>query len=129
MTLTEALSSSRLAGAERSAGGIAVLIHCSRQGCHLTRYAPGEAGRPQSQRWVFLNLYDLLVFARTQGFAEVDAEVADWRAVSGSAETALTEACFAFLCPAYQMLWLALAALTLPLEPDGILDRLLRRRS
>ena len=83
MTLTEALSGSRLAGAERSAGGIAVLIHRSRQGYHLTRYAPDEAGRAQSQRWVFPNLYDLLVFARTSLFAEVDAEATDWRAVSG----------------------------------------------
>lgn len=82
MTLTEALSGSRLAGAERSAGGIAVLIHRSRQGYHLTRYAPGDVGLSQSQRWVFPKLYDLLVFARTQRFADVDAEAADWRAIS-----------------------------------------------
>jgi hypothetical protein len=80
MILTEALSGSRLAGAERSVGSITVLIHRSRQGYHLTRYTPGEAWRAQSQRWVFPNLYDLLVFARAQGFAEVDAEAADWRA-------------------------------------------------
>jgi hypothetical protein len=85
MTLTEALSGSRLAGAERSTGGTIVLIHRSRQGYHLTRYTPGEAGRSQSQRWVFPNPYDLLVFARAQGFAEVFAEATDWRAVSGSA--------------------------------------------
>lgn len=85
MTLTEALSGSRLAGAERSAGGTTILIHRSRQGYHLTRYAPDDQGRAQAQRWVFPNLYDLLVFAREQGFAEVDAEAADWRAVSGLA--------------------------------------------
>ena len=85
MTLTEAQSLSRLAGAERSAGGTTALIHRSRQGYHLTRYAPGEAGRSQSQRWVFPNLYDLLVFARAQEFAEVDAEATDWRVVAGSA--------------------------------------------
>ena len=85
MTLTEALSGSRLAGAERSAGDITVLILRSRQGYHLTRYTPGEAGPSQSQRWVFPTLYDLLIFARAQGFAEVDAEATDWRAVSGSA--------------------------------------------
>jgi hypothetical protein len=34
---------------------------------------------------VFLNLYDLLVFARASGFAEVDAEATDWRVVAGSA--------------------------------------------
>ena len=85
MTLTEALSSSRMAGAERSAGGITVLIHRRSPRYHLTRYTRGEAWRSQSQRWVFPNLYDLLVFARTQGFAEVEAEATDWRAVSGSA--------------------------------------------
>lgn len=82
MTLTEARSLSRLAGAERSAGGSTVLIHRSRQGYHLTRYAPDKTGRSQSQRWVFPNLYDLLVFAREQGFDEVDAEATDWRPVS-----------------------------------------------
>ena len=85
MTLTEALSGSRLAGAERSAGGTTVLIHRSRQGYHLTRYTPDAPGRAQAQRWVFPNLYDLLVFARAQGFAEVDAQATDWRAVSGQA--------------------------------------------
>ena len=83
MTLTEARSLSRLAGAERSAGGITVLLHRRSPRYHLTRYTPGEAGRSQPQRWVFPNLYDLLVFARTQGFVEVDAEASDWRAVSG----------------------------------------------
>jgi hypothetical protein len=85
MILIEALSGSRLAGAERSLGGTAVLIHRSRQGYHLTRYPPDGAGRPQAQRWVFPTLYDLLVFARNQGFAEVDAQATDWQAVSGSA--------------------------------------------
>ena len=85
MTLTNALSGSRLAGAERSAGGITVLIHRSRQGYHFTRYTPDDAGRTQVQRWVFPTLYDLLVFARAQGFAEVDTEATDWRAVSDSA--------------------------------------------
>ena len=84
MTLTEALSGSRLASAERSAGGSTVLIHRSRQGYHLTRYTPDDARRAQTQRWVFPNLYDLLVFARAQEFTEVDAEATDWRAVSGS---------------------------------------------
>jgi hypothetical protein len=83
MKLTEALSGSPLAGAERSAGSSTVLIHRSRQGYHLTRYTPDEQGRPQSHRWVFSNLYDLLVFARSKGFAEVDAEATDWHAFSG----------------------------------------------
>ena len=83
MTLMEALSGSRLAGAERSAGGATVLIHRSRQGYHLTRYTPDAPGRSQPQRWVFSTLYDLLVFARTQGFTEVDAEATDWRTIAG----------------------------------------------
>ena len=85
MTVTEALKSSRLAGAERSIGGTTVLIHRSRQGYHLTRYPPDDAGRAQAQRWVFPNLYDLLVFARVQGFTEVDGEATDWQTVSESA--------------------------------------------
>ena len=84
MTLTKALSGSRLAGAERSAGGDAALIHRNRQGYHLTRYVPDASGRTQAQRWVFPTLYDFLVFARAQGFAEVDAQAADWRAGAGS---------------------------------------------
>lgn len=48
MTLTEVLSGSRLAGAERISGGSTVLIHRSRQGYHLTRYTSGEVGRAQS---------------------------------------------------------------------------------
>ena len=85
MTLTEARSLSHLAGAERSAGSVTILIHRSRQDYHLTRYAPDDAGRAQAQRCVFPTRYDLLVFARAQGFAEVDAEATDWRVVSWSA--------------------------------------------
>jgi hypothetical protein len=85
MTLTEAQSLSRQAGAERSTGGTTVLIHRSRQGYHLTRYAPDATGCSQALRWVFPTLYDLLVLARAQGLAEVDAEATDWRAVSGLA--------------------------------------------
>ena len=69
MTLTEARSHSRLASAERTAGGITVLIRRSRQGYHLTRYVSDA----QAQRWVYPNLYDLLVFARAQGFADGSA--------------------------------------------------------
>jgi hypothetical protein len=84
VTLTEALSGSRLAGAERRAGGTTVLIHRSRQGYHLSRYAPDATGRSQAQRWILPNLYDLLVFARAQGFSEVQPDATDWRTVSGS---------------------------------------------
>lgn len=81
----QARSLNRPSRAERSPDGIADLIHPRRPRYHLTRSVPDEAGRAQAKRWVFPNLYDLLVFARTQGFAEVEAEATDWRAVSGSA--------------------------------------------
>ena len=67
----------------RSAGSITVLMHRRSLRSHLTRYTPGAAGRFQSQRWVFATLYDLPVFARAQGFREVDAEATNWWAVSG----------------------------------------------
>ena len=85
MKLTEALSGSLLAGAERGAGGGWSIIHHSRGGFHLTRYTPDGAGRSQAETRLFPNLYDLLLFARAQGFSEVDPEATDWRAVYGSA--------------------------------------------
>ena len=85
MKLTEALSGSALAGAERGASGCWAIIHRSRGGFHLTRYTPDGEGRSLAQSWLFPNLYDLLMFARAEGFAEVDAEATDWQAVYGSA--------------------------------------------
>lgn len=85
MKLTEALSGSLLAGAERSAGGCWAIIHRSRGGFHLTRYTSDGAACSQAETWLFPNLYDLLLFARAQGFAEVDPEATDWQAVYGSA--------------------------------------------
>lgn len=84
MKLTEALSGNPLAGTERGAQGCWSIIHRSRSGYHLTRYTLDGAGHSQAQTWLFPNLYDLLMFARAQGFAEVDPEATDWRAVSGS---------------------------------------------
>ena len=85
MKLTEALSGSALAGAERGAGGYWTIIYRSRGSFHLTRSVPDGEGRAQAQTWVFPNLYDLLMFARAQGFSEADPEATDWRAVYGSA--------------------------------------------
>jgi hypothetical protein len=79
MKLTEALSGSLLAGPERGAGGCWSIIHRSRGGFHLTRYTPDDEDRPQAQTWLFPNLYDLLLFARSQGFSQVDPEATDWR--------------------------------------------------
>lgn len=81
MKLTEALSGSSVAGARRSDGFHLVMVHQSRCGYHLTRFTPDAQGQLQSIAWTFLNLYDQLVFARTQGFVEVDAAADDWQAV------------------------------------------------
>ncbi len=74
-----------MAAAERGRDGYWSLIHRSRGGYHLTRYTPDEQERSRSQGWLFPNLYDLLMFARARGFAEVDPEATDWRAVYASA--------------------------------------------
>lgn len=80
MKLTEAFIGPHLAGAERGTADAWVIIHRSRSGFHLSRYT-----RPQGQRtshlWTFPNLYELLLFAQTQGFAEVDADAEDWQPV------------------------------------------------
>ena len=84
MKLTEALSGSPLAWAERGSGGCWAIVHRSRSCSHLTRYTPDAQRRSRAQAWVFPTLSDLLVFARAQSFAEVDPEAVDWRVVSGS---------------------------------------------
>ncbi len=84
MKLTEALSGSPLAWAERGSGGCWSIVHRSRSGYHLTRSTPDAPGRSHAQALVFPNCSDLLVFARAQGFAEVDPDAADWHVVSGS---------------------------------------------
>jgi len=84
MKLTEVLSGGRIAGAERTVAGHWVMIHRSQRGYHLTRYTPDEQGGAQPADWAFPNLYDLLIFARTHGFAEIDPEAVDWRAASAS---------------------------------------------
>lgn len=84
MKLTEALSGRGAAGARRSDGVHWALVHRSRGGYHLTRYTPDAQGLLQSAAWTFSNLYDLLVFARTQGFVEVQAEADDWQSASGA---------------------------------------------
>jgi hypothetical protein len=82
MKLTEAFISTYIAGAERGADEAWVIIHRSRGGFHLSRYTIMQ-GQRTSQLWTFPNLYELLLFAQTQGFAEVDAEAEDWQPVFG----------------------------------------------
>ena len=82
MKLTEALSGKAIAGAERSDQSNGVVIQRSRSGYHLTRYTQHGRGDASPHDWVFPNLYELLVFARTQRFGEVDPEASDWRDAS-----------------------------------------------
>lgn len=81
MQLTEALTGTTIAGAERTVGQCHVIIHRSRAGYHLSRSASDGSGNLHQSTWTFLNLYELLTFARTQGFSEVDADAPDWRKV------------------------------------------------
>lgn len=81
MKLTEALTGTTIAGAERTVEKCQVIIHRSRAGYHLSRYASDENGNLHHSTWTFLNLYELLTFARNQGFKEVDADAPDWRKV------------------------------------------------
>lgn len=80
MKLTEAFISTHIAGAERGTADAWVIIHRSRGGFHLSRYLTAE-GLRTSQLWTFPNLYELLLFAQTQGFAEVDPDAEDWQPV------------------------------------------------
>ena len=80
MKLTEVLSGGSIAGAERGGAGHWVVIQRSQRGYHLRRYTPDAQGSVQPADWTFPNLYDLLMFARTQGFVEIDPEAGDWRA-------------------------------------------------
>ena len=84
MKLTEAHSGGGVAIARRSDEVHWALVHRSGSGYHLTRYTPDALGQLQSAVWTFPNLYDLLVFARAQGFEEVQAEADDWQRAPGS---------------------------------------------
>lgn len=78
--LSEAFISTLISGAERGTRDTWVIIHRSKGGFHLSRYTIDQ-GQRTSRLWTFPNLYDLLLFARTQGFAEVDPEAEDWQPV------------------------------------------------
>jgi hypothetical protein len=78
--LTEAFIGTTIAGAERGNGQVWVIIHRSRGGFHLSRYTTAE-GQRTSHLWTFPNLYELLLFAGREGFAEVDPEAEDWQPV------------------------------------------------
>ena len=50
-------------------------------GFQLSRLTVAD-GQRQAQLWGFANLYDLLRFARAQGFVEVDPDAEDWQPVA-----------------------------------------------
>lgn len=82
MRLTEAFFGTGITEAERGTPEVWVIIHRSRSGFQLSRYVTRQEQRT-SQFWTFPNLYDLLLFARDQGFAEVDPEAEDWQPIFG----------------------------------------------
>jgi hypothetical protein len=77
--LSEALSGHPRVEAERQQQGRTVRIHRGQRGYRLTRTIPDPGGGTVAQTWQFASLYELFVFARNQGWSEVDLEATDWR--------------------------------------------------
>jgi ABC-type Zn uptake system ZnuABC Zn-binding protein ZnuA len=80
MKLAEAFLGNAFAGAERGSEAAWSIIHHSRGGFHLSRSLLTE-GQRTSHVWTFPNLYELLLFAQQEGFAEIDPEAEDWQPV------------------------------------------------
>lgn len=84
MKLSEAFIGNRLAGAQRGSDRVWSIVHRSRGGFHLSRYMTNAQGHQASDLWTFPNLYELLLFAQAQGFAEVDPDAEDWQPAYGA---------------------------------------------
>jgi hypothetical protein len=82
--LTDAFIGSHVAGAQRGSADAQTIILRGPGGFHLSRATTDADGRSQSQLWLFASLYDLLLFARAQGFAEVDPTAEDWQPVAAA---------------------------------------------
>ena len=82
MKLTDAFIGSHLAGAHRSSADAQTIILRGPGGFQLSRLTAAN-GRSQSHLWRFASLSDLLLFARAQGFAEVDPTAEDWQLIAG----------------------------------------------
>lgn len=80
MKLTEAFIGIHIAGAGRGSAEVWGIIHWSGGGFHLSRYTTVQ-GQRTSHLWAFPNLFELLLFARREGFAEVDVEAENWQPV------------------------------------------------
>lgn len=83
MQLTDAFLGSHLIGVQRSSATAQAMILRGPGGFQLSRLTMVD-GRSQAHLWRFDNLYDLLRFARAQGFAEVDPDAQDWQPVAAS---------------------------------------------
>ena len=82
MKLTDAFIGSHLAGVQRSNAAAQTIILRGPGGFQLSRLTTAADGRSQSHLWRFANLYDLLRFARAQGFVEIDPTAEDWQPVA-----------------------------------------------
>ena len=83
MKLADAFIGSHLIGVQRSSTTAQAIILRGPGGFQLSRLTVAD-GQRQSQLWRFTSLYDLLLFARAQGFAEVDSTAEDWQPVAAS---------------------------------------------
>ncbi len=81
MKLADAFIGSSLVGVQRSSATAQTIILRGPGGFQLSRLTMADGPR-QSQLWRFSSLYDLLLFARAQGFAEVDSTAEDWQPVA-----------------------------------------------
>ncbi len=81
--LTDAFIGSQLVGVQRRSATAQASISRSPGGFQLSRLTVADRQR-QSQLWRFTSLYDLLLFAHAQGFAEVDPDAQDWQPVAAS---------------------------------------------
>lgn len=84
MKLTDAFIGSHGAGAQRGSTDAQTIILRGPGGFQLSRLTTDAQGHSQTYLWTFASLYDLLLFARAQGFAEVDPQADDWQLVDAA---------------------------------------------
>lgn len=83
MKLADAFIGSHHVGVQRSSAAAQAIILRGPGGFQLSRLTVAD-GQRQAQLWRFASLYDLLLFAHAQGFAEVDPDAQDWQPVAVS---------------------------------------------
>ena len=82
MKLTDAFIGSHLFGVQRGNTAAQTIILRGPGGFQLSRFTTAADGQSHSHLWRFANLYDLLHFARAQGFVEIDPLAEDWLPVA-----------------------------------------------